>query len=159
VAPLRAPLPPPLRADGPSESPEATFNPGAELAGASILLVDDEPDTRDLLQAVLEGAEAVVTTASSAAEGLAALRASPPDVLVSDIGMPGETGYDLIRQVRALSPAEGGRTPAIALTAYARAEDRTRALTTGFDHYLAKPVQRIELLAVIANLLRRTSQP
>ena len=159
VAPLRAPLPPPLRADGPSESPGPTFNPGAELAGVSILLVDDEPDTRDLLQAVLEGAEAVVTTASSAAEGLAALRASPPDVLVSDIGMPGETGYDLIRQVRALSPAEGGRTPAIALTAYARAEDRTRALTTGFDHYLAKPVQRIELLAVIANLLRRISQP
>ena len=120
------------------------------LVGVSVLVVDDDDDTRDLLLAMLERAGARVTLASSAEEGLASLRAVRPNILISDIGMPGMSGHELIRSVRALSEGEGGRTPALALTAYARAEDRTHALHAGFDWHLTKPIASTEMLDAIA---------
>lgn len=141
----------------PSFAPSPAGAPTALVAGLRILVVDDEQDARDLLQALLvhEGAE--VRTASSSREAFELLRRDPPDVLLSDIGMPEEDGYMLIERVRALPASEGGRTPAVALTAYARSEDRTRALRKGFNHHVAKPVDAQELLAVVANLMGRFS--
>jgi CheY-like chemotaxis protein len=96
-----------------------------------------------------------VTTATSAAQALDALKRDRPDVLVSDIGMPDHDGYELIRWVRALPPAEGGRTPAVALTAFARSEDRRRALVAGYHSHVTKPVDPAELVAIIASLAGR----
>jgi len=123
-----------------------------ELDGLRVLVVDDEADARDLLQEVLEMCGSEVVTTSTAAEALETLRNGKFDVLVSDIGMPNEDGYTLIEKVRLLSDAEGGRTPAIALTAYARVEDRIRALKAGFQAHLPKPVEPVELAAVVASL-------
>jgi CheY-like chemotaxis protein len=117
--------------------------------------VDDEPDTRNLLVAVLRDCKAEVSTAASAAEAMAMLRRDPPDVLVSDVGMPGEDGLTFLRKVRALPAAEGGRVPAIALTAYASSGDRTRALRAGFNQFISKPIENQELVLVIANLVGR----
>lgn len=125
-----------------------------ELRNLRVLVVDDEEDGRDLLTAVLERAGAIVMSAENAADAFEIIRAEKPDVLVSDIGMAGTDGYDLIRRIRALKPEEGGTTPAAALTAYARAEDRKKALDAGFMMHLAKPVEPAELMAVIANLTR-----
>jgi CheY-like chemotaxis protein len=100
--------------------------------------------------------EAQVIAVSSAPEALVVLQKFQPDVLVSDIGMPQEDGYSLIRKIRALPGEQGGRTPAVALTAYARAEDRTKALNAGFQLHVAKPVNPTELAAVVANLAGRT---
>ncbi|HLM75639.1 MAG TPA: PAS domain S-box protein [Polyangiaceae bacterium] len=125
------------------------------LAGITVLAVDDEPDARDLLLRVLEECGARVVVAASAAEGLEAVMRERPDMIVSDIGMPGEDGYEFIRKVRKLNPEEGGRTPAAALTAFARAEDRTRALRAGFQTHVAKPVEPTELTAVVASLATR----
>lgn len=127
----------------------------AELEGLRILVVDDEPDAREILAFVLESCNAKVIAASSAAEALEVLRTTVPDMLVSDLGMPGEDGLVLIQKVRALPPDQGGRTPAVALTAYARAEDRTKALNAGFDVHVAKPVHPTELIAVIVELASR----
>lgn len=123
-----------------------------ELDGLRVLVVDDEPDARDLLREVLEVCGSDVATASTAAEALEALTGGKFDVIVSDIGMPNEDGYTLIEKVRALPDSEGGRTPAIALTAYARVEDRIRALKAGFQAHLPKPVEPVELAAVVASL-------
>ncbi|WP_434384743.1 ATP-binding response regulator [Melittangium boletus] len=126
-----------------------------ELSGLRVLILDDEQDTRELLRTLLEGCNARVITTASVDECLARLREERPDVLVSDIGMPGEDGYSLIARVRALPPSEGGRTPAVALTAYARVEDRTRVLLAGFHSHVPKPVEPVELLAVLASLSGR----
>ncbi len=131
-----------------------TFASRPELNGLKVLLVEDEEDARELLVAILNGCGAIVLTATSASDALAQLRAHKPDVLVSDIGLPGEDGYSLIRKVRALSREEGGAIPAAALTAYARAEDRRQAMDAGFMMHLSKPVEPAELLAVVANLTR-----
>ncbi len=128
------------------------FQSRPELKGLRVLVVDDEEDARDLLAAVLEACGSIVTLAGSAADALAKIQAEAPDVLVSDIGMPGEDGYDLIRKIRALD--RGADIPAAALTAYARAEDRRRALDAGFMMHIPKPVEPAELVAVIANLTR-----
>jgi PAS domain S-box-containing protein len=128
------------------------------LDGLRVLVVDDEQDARELLAAGLGQCGAVVTTASSAGEALEALSGGKFGVLISDIGMPGEDGYELIRRVRALPPEAGGRTPAVALTAYARTEDRLRAMRAGFEMHVAKPVELTELIVVIANLARRGGQ-
>ncbi|MBD2165268.1 CHASE domain-containing protein [Calothrix membranacea FACHB-236] len=125
------------------------------LNGLRVLVVDDEPDARQLLTTVLSPYGAQVMTAASAAEALAAVPQFHPDVLVSDIGMPKEDGYVLIRQLRGLPPEQGGRIPAVALTAYARSEDRTQALLAGFQLHIPKPVNPAELVAVIANLTGR----
>jgi CheY-like chemotaxis protein len=114
--------------------------------------VDDEPDTRDVLGLSLERAGATVVTMASAADARAALDAGAFDVLVSDIGMPEEDGYDFIRSVRARPTTDGGRIPAIALTAFARAEDRVKALAAGFEMHVAKPVEPLELAMTIKNL-------
>ncbi|HEX5751576.1 MAG TPA: ATP-binding protein [Archangium sp.] len=126
-----------------------------DLSGVRVLVVDDEQGTRELLRALLEERGAVVSSASSAAEALEQLQRAPPDLLVSDIGMPDADGYTFIRQVRALPPARGGQVPAAALTAYTRLEDRTRALSAGFHVYVPKPVDPIELVMALANLINR----
>jgi CheY-like chemotaxis protein len=122
------------------------------------LVVDDEPDVRNLVQRVLEECKADVTTAGSAAEAIDLLRARPPDVLVSDIGMPVEDGYVLIKRVRALDSEQGGDVPAIALTAYARSEDRMRSVRAGFQLHIAKPVEPTELITMVATLARRSAE-
>jgi signal transduction histidine kinase/CHASE3 domain sensor protein/CheY-like chemotaxis protein len=125
-----------------------------DLSGISILVVDDEKDTRQLLEQVLRHFGADVSTAGSATEGFAEFTAKKFDLLISDIGMPEEDGYSLIRRIRKL-PANKGKTPAIALTAYARAQDRLQALTSGFQTHVAKPVEPDELAAVIGSLTGR----
>ncbi|HEY0193765.1 MAG TPA: ATP-binding protein [Kofleriaceae bacterium] len=126
-----------------------------QLKGTRIVVVEDDDDTRDMLASLLGRCGVLVRTAPSAATGLAAIIAEPPDVLVTDIGMPGDDGYALIERVRALPPAQGGLVPAVALTAYARREDRARALNAGFDNHVAKPVDPDELLAVLVTMARR----
>ncbi|MEO6223348.1 MAG: ATP-binding protein, partial [Vicinamibacterales bacterium] len=128
------------------------------LHGLAVLVIDDEPDALNLLQRVLEECGARVFAARSARAGLEILKREKPDILISDIGMPDEDGYTLIRKVRALKPKNGGRTPAAAVSAFARPEDRTRALREGFQMHVAKPVDPTELTAVVASLAtRRTS--
>jgi PAS domain S-box-containing protein len=133
----------------------ADLKPPPGLTGLHVLVVDDEEGAREMLRTLLSNRGLRVSVASSASEGLAALRRERPEVLISDIGMPGEDGYTLLQRVRALAPEEGGRTPAVALTAYSRAEDRTRALQAGFDMHLPKPVEATELLLVLATLTGR----
>jgi PAS domain S-box-containing protein len=130
----------------------------ARIEGVKVLVVDDEADARALVKRLLEDCKAVVTVAASVAEALERILAEPPDVLVSDIGMPGEDGYSLIRQVRALGPEQGGTVPAVALTAYARAEDRMKAIMAGFQHHVAKPVEPAELITIVASLATRTEK-
>ncbi|HEX8651047.1 MAG TPA: PAS domain S-box protein [Pyrinomonadaceae bacterium] len=125
------------------------------LDGLRVLVVDDEPDTLELLKAGLGQCGAEVVTARSAGEALEAMATTVPGVLISDIGMPGEDGYGLIRRVRALPVESGGRVPAIALTAYARVEDRMQALKAGYQMHVPKPVELAELVAVVASLVRR----
>ncbi|HKG46341.1 MAG TPA: PAS domain S-box protein, partial [Pyrinomonadaceae bacterium] len=130
-------------------------NPTDRLDGLRILAVDDEADTRELLRQGLEFCGAKVEVVGSAAEAMDALVSSVPDILISDIGMPGTDGYDMIRQVRALPPDRGGKVAAIALTAYTRIEDRLQALRAGYDMHVPKPVELAELVAVAASVARR----
>ncbi|HEX7316974.1 MAG TPA: PAS domain S-box protein [Pyrinomonadaceae bacterium] len=125
------------------------------LDGVKVLVVDDEPDTRELLTAGLGRCGAEVLAVGSAAEAFEAVEKSPPDLIISDIGMPGEDGYELMRRVRGLPAASGGRVPAIALTAYARVEDRMQALRAGYQMHVPKPVELAELAAVAMSLVRR----
>jgi PAS domain S-box-containing protein len=125
------------------------------LHGLRILVVDDEPDARQIITTALEQYQAKVMTVTSAAEALVALQEFQPDVLISDISMPQENGYSLIRKIRALSQENGGSIPAIALTAYARAEDCTQAMLAGFQLHVPKPVNPDELAEVITNLVRK----
>jgi signal transduction histidine kinase/CheY-like chemotaxis protein len=122
------------------------------LLGISVLVVDDDEDARELVCRVLQECKAKVTIAGSAAEAVEVVKRERPMVLVSDIGMPDEDGYDLIRRVRLLPDTQGGNTPAAALTAFARSEDRTRALRAGYQSHVAKPVEPTELVAVVASL-------
>src|SRR6185369_15959257 len=124
------------------------------LDGINVLLVEDEPDTRDLLTTILQECGARVVAVDSVGEALNALQRELPNVLLSDIGMSGENGYDLIKQIRELPAEQGGTVPAVALTAYAGPLDRRRALIAGFHVHLAKPVEPDELLAVIGSLGR-----
>jgi CheY-like chemotaxis protein len=119
------------------------------LVGVRVLVVDDEDDARDLVETVLGEAGASVRTVASAQDARRAMALQRPDVLVSDIGMPDEDGYELMRRVRALGAEEGGDIPSVALTAFARAEDRKRATDAGFDRYLPKPVDPRELVHVV----------
>jgi len=126
----------------------------AELRGVRVLVVDDEEDARMLIAAVLENCGCRVTTAASAREALAWIATEKPDMLVSDIGMPDEDGYALIRKVRALAGDKGGAIPAAALTAYTRSEDRRRMLNAGYSMHLGKPVDPAELVDAVAALAR-----
>lgn len=127
-----------------------------QLDGLRVLVVDDEPDTRDLLRELLSAHRAEVLTAASAAEGLSILQAQPVDLLISDVGMPEQDGCSMIREVRALKSREKAQIPAIALTAYARTQDRTRVLLAGFTSHMPKPVEPLELLAMVGTLTGRT---
>jgi CheY-like chemotaxis protein len=128
------------------------------LSGLRVLVVDDEFDARVLLTTMLERSGAQVLAVGSAREVLASLETWKPDVLIADIGMPVEDGYSLIRKVRALPRERGGQTPALALTAYARTEDRIRALSEGYQMHLAKPVDRVELATVVTSLKTQKAQ-
>jgi signal transduction histidine kinase/AmiR/NasT family two-component response regulator len=154
-----------MAGDQPAEAPDpvqlerphtsvATVGAG-ELAGIKVLVVDDQAEARDLMKRVLEDCAAVVTTAATANEAVRLVQSSRPDVLVSDIGMPDADGFELLKQVRALGPRRGGKVPAIALTAFARSEDRTRALRAGFLVHVSKPVDPSELVATVASVVGR----
>ena len=125
------------------------------LAGVRVLVVEDEDDTRELLVTALEQCGAQVTSAPSAADALATFDRRPPDVLVSDLAMPDEDGFSLIRKVRSREAGQGGAVPAAALTAYARTEDRIRALSAGFQKHLPKPIDPSDLIAAVAALAGR----
>jgi PAS domain S-box-containing protein len=116
-----------------------------------VLVVEDEPDTREFVQRLLEGRGATVTTAASAAEALSAIKHSVPDLLISDIGLPDVDGYDLMEEIRRSDATDIAKIPAIALTAYARSEDRTRAFLAGYQAHVAKPVESFELVVTVAS--------
>jgi two-component system CheB/CheR fusion protein len=148
--------------DGGREVPEPsrrgsalTRDDQAALTGVRILVVEDEPDSLEMLATVFGQCGAEVTTAASALQALAALERSTPDVLVCDIGLAGEDGHALIRRLRAVEAERGGRLPALALTAYAGAPDREKALAAGFDLQVAKPVLPAELVTQVARLTGR----
>jgi PAS domain S-box-containing protein len=154
----------PIRMAEPNGKREAGYDRAAALeklpsiGGARVLLVDDDADGRELVEAMLAQGGAETRTAGSVAEALAMLDEWRPDALISDIGMPGEDGYVLIEKLRALERERGGgRLMAIALTAYARFEDRLRALSAGYQSHVTKPVDTAELLTVVASLLNRTN--
>ncbi len=155
---LTVDLPRPPEVERPAQ-PELVWGKGSRdavsLSRVHVLLVDDDADTLDALRHLLEQAGARVSTASSASAAFQALGAEPPDVLVSDIGMPGEDGLSLIRRVRGLDPSRGGAVPAAALTAYTQPADRERVLGAGFQAFLAKPVDPRELAAAVARLVGR----
>ena len=137
----------------PSVAPPQVSEPS--LAGIKVLVVDDESDARELVRYMLCGASAEVLMAASASEGLELLQAQQPDVIVSDIGMPERDGFQFISDVRGLSAAAGGQTPAIALTAFARSEDRTRAMRAGYQVHVSKPIEPSELVASVYSVARR----
>ncbi len=162
---VRLPLRAALRPDDPAlphgaigaEARSAVAGP-PRLDGLRVLFVDDDPNTREMLQEALTRGGAQVEAAASAGEAVDKLRQWLPDVVVSDIGMPDEDGYDLMRRVRALPPEQGGRTPAVALTGYARERDRTLALDAGYQAFTPKPVDLNELFAIIARVVPRGRQ-
>jgi CheY-like chemotaxis protein len=119
------------------------------LHGRTILIVEDHDDARELIATVLQGAGAQVVSASNTRDAIERVTGTPPDVLVADLGLPGEDGYVLLTRIRAMYP----QTPAIALTAYARAADRDRALAAGFQQHVIKPIDPRSLLHLIMTLL------
>jgi signal transduction histidine kinase len=129
-----------------------TMPPDIRLDGVRVLIVDDDEDSRELIALVLAEQGAAVACATSAREALDVFAERPPDVLMSDIGMPDVSGYALMRRIRSLPGDRGGKTPAIALTAYARAEDGQRAFAAGFQAHVIKPVDHDGLIALVANL-------
>lgn len=129
-----------------------------DLSGVRILILDDEADTRNLLTRLLADCKAEVRSMSNAADAIEAFKRDKPDLILSDIGMPGVDGYQFIHEVRECEAEQGGATPAIALTAFARSEDRTRAMMAGYNMHIAKPIETRELLATVANLAGRRSR-
>ncbi len=128
-------------------------NKPAQLAGLRILAVDDDEDSRDLLKILLEQFDTEVTTAGSAREALETLIANRFDVIISDVGMPGEDGYELIKKIRGLPQPENARVPAIALTGFARRQDEQRALAAGFDGHVTKPIEPDNLIEKIKGVI------
>ena len=134
----------------------STLESHLSLSGIRVLVVDDDADARDMLKLALEQYQAAVRIVGSAQDAVAAIAIEVPDVLVSDIEMPDTNGYDLVRQLRHSDSPELRRLPAVALTAYARTEDRVKALLAGFQTHVPKPVEPAELVTVIASLAQRT---
>jgi CheY-like chemotaxis protein len=124
------------------------------LQGVRVLVVDDDDDVRVFVTFLLQQYGATVTTVASAAEALKAFAQAQPDILISDIGMPQVDGYALMRQVRQFPPEQGGRIPGLALTAYAGEIDYQQAISAGFQHHLAKPVEPEALIEAVANLVK-----
>jgi signal transduction histidine kinase len=147
ASPRESPPAPPVASPGPAPS---AMPP--RLDGVKVLVVEDEPDTLDLVATILRERGAEVQAVSSTREALDSLRRALPDVLLSDIGLPGEDGLALIRAIRALPAGAGGRLPAAALTAYAREQDRRQALQAGFQAHVAKPIQPQDLVQIVAHL-------
>jgi PAS domain S-box-containing protein len=141
----------------PSDS--VTSGPLPQLDKISLMVVDDEEDSRNLLKTMLTKAGAVVTTAGSVRHALDLWGQSRPDVLISDIGMPEHDGYSLIREIRRLPASQGGNTPAIALTAYTRTEDRIKAIAAGFQMHISKPADAMELMTMVASLAGKAQEP
>jgi CheY-like chemotaxis protein len=125
------------------------------LDGVHVLLVEDDDDSRKLLGTILKRYGARVTSTKSAKEALTVFQDELPDVMISDIGMPDEDGYELIRKLRLAPPDKGGLIPAIALTGYATRKDRERALTAGYQQHMAKPIEQRDLIDAIAALVGR----
>jgi signal transduction histidine kinase/CheY-like chemotaxis protein len=138
----------------PPPSGEAATTAQRALAGLHVLVVEDDPDARQLLTVLLEDSGCHVRAAHDVPSALAAITSEPPDVLVSDIGLPGEDGYELIRKIRSLPDVKARKVPALALTAYARAEDRWKALRAGYLMHIPKPLEPSELITAIENLAR-----
>jgi CheY-like chemotaxis protein len=130
-----------------------------DLRGVKVLVVDDDPDARTIARRILESCHAEVITAGSAREGFELFTEHRPDVVVSDVSMPRDDGYEFIRWVRRLAPGQGGQVPAAALTAFARSEDRRRTLTAGYQTHVVKPVRPDELISVVASLAGRAGIP
>jgi CheY-like chemotaxis protein len=128
---------------------------GPTLDGVDVVVVDDDPDSLELLRAILTDAGASVRSAASAVEAVDHFDARPPQVVVSDIEMPGENGYALARRLRQRSRETGGTVPIVALTAYGGLQERIKALEAGFDMHIPKPVDPVELTAVLSRLARR----
>jgi len=149
--PMQLPLVPPNRVPTSAALQAAS----GTLEGVRVLIIDDDEDTCEMTSTVLKHAGASPLAVTSAREARRALRTMQPDVIVCDLGMPGEDGYDFIREMRATSDAQGAATPAIAMTAYARQEDRRCSLATGFQMHLPKPVEPVDLVAAVRKLARR----
>jgi CheY-like chemotaxis protein len=143
-----APLP------SPSDDARAAPDRSRPLDGARIVVVDDDADSRALISRILKRAGASVTASSSARGGFRALKRVRPDVLITDIAMPDQDGYDLLRQVRALDGANR-HTPAVAVTAYARSEDKEMALAAGFEAQVSKPMSADDIVSVVEDVLRQ----
>lgn len=155
----RSPAKEAFREDPISSLAPPQFMFSRELNGLRVLVVDDQEDARELIKEVLQRCRADVTCVGDAAEAVEALNGAAWDVLLSDLGMPGEDGYSLIEKVRKRDPREGGEIRAVAVTAYARLEDRSHALHSGFDAHVAKPINPAELVEVVANLMRCSRSP
>jgi CheY-like chemotaxis protein len=126
------------------------------LDGMRIVLAEDDEDSREMLRLALEARGASLRCVTSGAEALEAIREEPPDAVVSDIAMPGEDGHAFMRKLRALPPGRGGRTPAVALTAYGEREDRLKSTFSGFHYHLTKPVDADKLVDILVGLVRLT---
>jgi PAS domain S-box-containing protein len=153
--PLMSPVEPPPHVDVDKSRRVLAEQSPASLSGLRVLIVDDEEDARELVSVMLTKSGAAMKCASCSSEAMEIIESWKPDVLIADIGMPIEDGYGLITRVRALPRELGGQTPALALTAYARTEDRVRALSAGYQVHLSKPVDRAELAAVVARLAEK----
>jgi CheY-like chemotaxis protein len=154
ISPLLQARPEGPRAEAPPPTPveRKSSENSHRLNGVRVLLVEDNPDTLDMLKFIFDESGAEVIAATSVDEALDALDRFRPDALVSDIAMPDRDGYDLISEIRSREPERGGKIPAVAVTAYARAEDRVRVLAAGFQMHIAKPIDPDELIAVVASL-------
>jgi CheY-like chemotaxis protein len=159
---IRLPMISALRPEGPKTEPapapeieRKVLNESHRLDEVRVLLVEDNPETLDTLKVIFEESGAEVIAATSVDEALDALDRFRPDVLVSDITMPDRDGYDLVREVRSRAPERSGKIPAVALTAYVRAEDRVRVLSAGFQMHVAKPIDPNDLIAAVASLTGR----
>jgi CheY-like chemotaxis protein len=141
--------------DGRLAHPHAERPVIPDLRGTSILAVDDDDDALTMVRDILEASGATVVTAHSASDALQALTEFPPNVLIADLGMPGVDGFELVQKVRAHLDPKVSQVPAAALTAFARSEDRARALQSGFDLHLAKPIDPEALMAAVAQLRAR----
>jgi PAS domain S-box-containing protein len=148
----------PVSRDVPTTRDAHANSSAVDLTGLKILVVDDDPDACRLIKWVLGECHADVVTASSAAEAVPLVEAARPDILISDIGMPEVDGYELLRRIRALGPDRGGKVPAIALTAFARPEDRARSLRVGFAMHVSKPIQPDRLTTTVATLAGRKAR-
>jgi CheY-like chemotaxis protein len=153
------PLQEPLECEHPqSKARDVPLHPAISLNNVSVLVIDDELDARNLLKLLLESAGAVVYLAPSAEQGMEHLLTKSVDVLICDIGMPDVDGYSLMRRIRALDDGQKSEVSAVALTAYARLEDRTEAMSAGFQNHLPKPVEPAELLTVVHSLANPRSK-